>query len=310
MLVLVRRTAGTRRACSPPSGPSGRTCVFRGPFERVVRCRLPSGGGAGPVVSAFELEVLGEGGRVLVVPERAGRVPWARKPAIPAAPSRPVTQAAGGESHSHAGRQVQVSRIALFSRSSASPSAPDRRGRRRDGNPTEASGPGRSGSACRPRRTVRTVSRAAHPLPSARPQALFRQARDQEPRAAWTARSSRPPLRTAAEQRLHVRAPVPGLAGLIADLWQPPAPRPRGHRRRSHPEQRRHLPAGHQVFASTARRDRRRRHHVHRGSSARRNERTPGPAPVIVLAAPGQGPGARANRPVPVALKMLLQLAD
>jgi hypothetical protein len=114
MLVLVRRTAGTRRACSPPSGPSGRACVFRGPFERVVRYRLPSGGGAGPVVSAFELEVLGEGGRVLVAPERAGRVPWARKPAIPAAPSRPVTQAAGGESHSHAGRQVQVSRIALL----------------------------------------------------------------------------------------------------------------------------------------------------------------------------------------------------
>ena len=47
---------------SSPSGPSGRACVFRGPFERVVCDGLPSGGGAGPVVSAFELEVLGERG--------------------------------------------------------------------------------------------------------------------------------------------------------------------------------------------------------------------------------------------------------
>src|ERR1700751_2431684 len=53
---------------SSPSGPGGRTCVLRGPFERVIRDGLPAGGGAGPVVSAFELEVLGGCGGVLVVP--------------------------------------------------------------------------------------------------------------------------------------------------------------------------------------------------------------------------------------------------
>src|ERR1700761_4272011 len=58
---------------SSPSGPGGRTCVLRGPFERVIRDGLPAGGGAGPVVSAFELEVLGECGGVLVVPGARGR---------------------------------------------------------------------------------------------------------------------------------------------------------------------------------------------------------------------------------------------
>ena len=40
-----------------------------------------------------------------------------------------------------------------------------------------------------------------------------------------------------------------------------------------------------------------------------RNELTPGQHRSSCLAAPGQRPGAIANRPVPVALKMLLQLA-
>jgi 2,4-didehydro-3-deoxy-L-rhamnonate hydrolase len=45
-----------------PSGASRRTRVFRGPFERVIGDGLPSGRGAGPVVPALELEVLGERG--------------------------------------------------------------------------------------------------------------------------------------------------------------------------------------------------------------------------------------------------------
>ena len=45
-----------------------------------------------------------------------------------------------------------------------------------------------------------------------------------------------------------IRAAVPGPARLVADLGQLPAPRPRRHRRRGHPEQDRHLPAGHQVL--------------------------------------------------------------
>ena len=64
--------------------------------------------------------------------------------------------------------------------------------------------------------------------------------------------SSRPPPDTVAEQRLHIRAPVPRPAGLIADLGQPPAPRPGRHRRRGHPEQGRHLPAGHQILIHAA----------------------------------------------------------
>ncbi len=44
-------------------------------------------------------------------------------------------------------------------------------------------------------------------------------------------RSSRPPPHAAPEQRLHIGAPVPGLPGLIANLRQPPSPRPRRHRR-------------------------------------------------------------------------------
>ena len=45
------------------------------------------------------------------------------------------------------------------------------------------------------------------------------------------------------------------------------------------------------------------------GSPAGRNELTPGQRRSSCLAAPGQRPGAIANCPVPVALKMLLQLA-
>ncbi|MFI5068404.1 MAG: zinc ribbon domain-containing protein [Streptosporangiales bacterium] len=43
--------------------------------------------------------------------------------------------------------------------------------------------------------------------------------------------SMRPLPRTAPEQRLHICAPVPGPPGLVANLGQPPAPRPRRHRR-------------------------------------------------------------------------------
>jgi hypothetical protein len=139
------------------------------------------------------------------------------------------------------------------SRARGGPPGPGRaftraRRRRRDGNPAAVAGPGRSGSACRPRRSVSTDGPASHPPRPARPRVLPPGPQDQAPRTGPAARSSRPPPETAAEQRLHIRAPVPGQAGLVANLRQPPAPRPRGHRRRGHPEQRRHLPAGHQVL--------------------------------------------------------------
>src|SRR5256885_1561438 len=60
--------AAARCCLLSPSGASRRTCVLYGPVERVVGDGLPSGRAAGPVVPALELEVLGERGRVVVVP--------------------------------------------------------------------------------------------------------------------------------------------------------------------------------------------------------------------------------------------------
>jgi hypothetical protein len=144
----------------------------------------------------------------------------------------------------------------------------------RAGNPRAVAGSGRSGSACRPRRTGCTARAPGPagpgPLPGpAGPEALSGAARDRESGRGRMARSWRrspcSPARgrsrrggpgmapsawpcTAPEQRLHILAPVPGPAGLVADLGQPPAPRPGRHRCRGHPEQGRHLPAGHQVL--------------------------------------------------------------
>ena len=142
-------------------------------------------------------------------------------------------------------------------------------------------------------------------------------------------RSSRPPPETAAEQRLHIRAPVPGQAGLVANLRQPPAPRPRGYRRRGHPEQRRHLPAGHQVLTHAVAghcrgggfpRSRARFEHSQAGqmpalsrssgSPAGRIKLTPGQCRSPSTAAPGQAPRRDTESPgVLLAIKVFLQLA-
>jgi hypothetical protein len=65
--------------------------------------------------------------RTLVIPHLP-RLTWGRKPGPggPGRPRRPGDPGLPGESHSRAGRHVQVSRIALLSRSSVFPGAPAR----------------------------------------------------------------------------------------------------------------------------------------------------------------------------------------